>query len=195
MQGQITAQLWVEGDGENVPLANGDGVPIHLRQYFHAFPDLLHPRSPNEHRIEWGALERQLSLEGRQLTTECITAHVDVQDTEMVSGQHDHSCTGAQDGLPAPDEIDERLAKALTLHAEPNGGGLAAWNDQRIDALEILRRTDLADVDAKASETLRVGLESALEGEDADERHCSGAGSARSLAHYQPRFWSSPPLS
>ena len=195
MQGQITAQLWVEGDGENVPLAHGDGVPIHLRQYLHAFPNLLHPRSPNEHRIEWGALEPQLSLERRQLATECIAAHVDVQDTEMVSGQHDHSCTGAQDRLPALDEIDERLAKALTLHAEPDGGGLATWNDERIEALEIIRRTHLADVDVKASETLRVGLEPALEGEDADERHRSGAGSARPLAHYQPRFWSSPPLS
>jgi len=180
MQGQITAQLRVEGDGENVPLANGNGVAIHLSQYFHVFPNLLHPRSPNEHGVERGALEQELSLERRQLPTERIAAHLDVEDTEMVPVQHDHSCTGAEDRLAAPDEVDERLTKPLTLHAESNGGGLATWNDQGIDALEILRRTDLPDVDVKARETLRVGLEPALKGEDAD---------------HQPRFWSSPPFS
>ena len=195
MQGQITAQLRVERDGENVPLPNSNGVPIHLRKYLHAFPGLLHPGSPNEYRIERGAIEQQLSLERRELTTERIPAHLDVEDTEMVPVQHDHPCTGAQDGLATPDEVNERLTKPLTLHAESNGGGLATWNDERIDALEIPRRTDLTDVDIQAGETLRVCLEPALKGEYANERHRSGAGSARTLTHYHPRFWSSPPFS
>src|SRR5687767_14921462 len=98
----------MEGDGENVPLAYGDGVTIHLSQYLHVFPNLLHPRSPNEHGFERGALERELGFEGRQLPTERIAAHRDVEDTEMVSVQHDHSRTGAEDGLAAPDEVDQR---------------------------------------------------------------------------------------
>ena len=137
----------MEGDGENVPLANGNGVPIHLRQYFNVFAELLYPRGPNEDGIKWSALEQQLSLEGRELPTERIAAHLDIEDTEMVPVQHDHSCTGAQDGLATRDEVDERLTKPLTLDAESNRCGLAAGNHQGIDVLEIRRRTDLANTD------------------------------------------------
>ena len=128
------------------------------------------------------AFEQQLGLERRKLATERIAAHRDIEDAEMVTVQHDHSRTGAEHRLSARDEVDERLAKPLTLHAEPDGGGLATRNDQGIDVLEVRRRTDLPDIDVQPSD-LRVCLEPALEGEDADERR------------HQPRFWSSPPFS
>jgi hypothetical protein len=181
MQGQVTPQLGVEGDREDVPVANRDGVAIHLSEHLHAFPDLLHPWSPDKYGIERGALEREFGLEGRQLATERVATHLDVEYTEMIPVQHDHSRTGAKDRLAAPDEVDERLTKPLTLHPESNSRGLAAWNDQGFDALEIIRRADLTDFDVKASETLRVRLEAALKGQNADD--------------HQPRFWSSPPFS
>ena len=95
-------ELRVEGDGEDVPLPNGDRVPVHLRKHLHPVPDVLHPGGSNEHRIERRAVEQQLGLERRQLAAERIAAHVDVEHTEMVAVQHDHSCAGAEHRLAAP---------------------------------------------------------------------------------------------
>jgi hypothetical protein len=98
----------------------------------------------------------------------------------MVAVEHDHPRAGAEDGLAAGDEVDQRLGESLSLDSEPDGRGFASRDDESIDALEILGRADLPDVDVEAGECLRMGLEPALKGEDAD---------------HQPRFWSSPPLS
>ena len=186
----------MEGDGENVPLANGNGVPIHLRQYLNVFADLLYPRSPNEDGIERSALEQQLSLEGRELPTERIAPHLDVEDTEMVPVQHDHSCTRAQDGLAARDEVDERLTKPLTLHAEADRRGLAARNNEAVEPVEVRGRAHLANVRAQLCQCLRVSLEPALEGEDTDNSIAPvRAEPAPSRTTHQPRFWSSPPFS
>ena len=186
----------MEGDGENVPLANGNGVPIHLRQHLHVVPNLLHPWSPNEHGIERRALEQELSLEGRQLPTERIAAHLDIEDTEMIPVQHDHACAGAQDRLSAPDEVDEWLTKPLTLDAESDRRGLAARNNEGVESVEVRGRAYLANVRAELGQCLRVSLEPALEGEDTDNSIAPvRAEPAPSRTTHQPRFWSSPPFS
>ena len=96
-----------------------------------------------------GALEVQFGLEGRQLPTERVAAHLDVEDTEMVAVQHDHSRAGAEDRLAARDEVDERLGKALTLQAEADRRGLAARDHEAVESVEVCGRADLADRRAK----------------------------------------------
>jgi len=69
------------------------------------------------------------------------------------------------------------------LESEGDGCGFTPGNDERVKTFEVLGSPDLADGGAKVAKRLRVCLEPSLEGEYADERH------------YQPRCWSSPPLS
>ena len=171
----------MKGDGEDVSLPNGDRVPIHFRKHLDPIPEVLHPGGSDEDSMERRALEQQLCLEGRQLTAERVTAHADVEHTEVVSVQHDHSCAGPEDRLSAPRELDEWFSQALSLNAEADGRGLASRNDQGIQPLEVLRCTDFANLDVEAREALRMRLKAPLEGQNADD--------------HQPRFWSSPPLS
>ena len=170
----------MKSDGEDVSLPNGDRVPIHFRQHLHPIPEVLHPGGSDEDSIKGRALEQQLCLEGRQLATERIAAHLDVEHTEVVSVQHDHSGAGPKHGLPRTGELDQRRGQALSLNSQPDGRGFAPRDDEPIHSLEITGCADFSSGDLKAFKCLRVSLEPALKGEDAD---------------HQPRFWSSPPLS
>ena len=186
----------MEGDGENVPLSYGHGVAIHLSQHVNVFPDLLHPRSPNEHCVERLALEGELGLERRQLTTERVAADLDVEDTEVVPIQHDHPGAGAQDRPTARDELDERRTKPFTLHAEPDGGGLATGDHERVEPVEVRGRAYLAYLRTELGQGPCVSFEPALQGEYSYNGIAPGrARPAPSRTTHQPRFWSSPPFS
>ncbi len=148
MQGQVIAQLWVKRDRENIPLANRNRMAIDFGQNVHAIPDFLNPRSSDEHGIEGGSVEGQLSFERRKLTPEGVSAYGDVEDAEMLPVQHDHSCTGAEDRPSLSDEVDEWTCETLSLHSQADGRRLSARDDEGIEALEILRGADLARLDA-----------------------------------------------
>jgi hypothetical protein len=160
----------MKGDGENVPLAHRNGMPVDLRQHLHVVPDVLHPRRPDEHRVQCHAVEVEPSLERRKLTTERVTPDTDVEHTQVLPVQHDHPCAGAQDRLAALRELHERLRQTLAFHPEPDRRGFAPRDHEGIEALKVDRGANLANVGAQLCERLGVSGKAALKCEDADDR-------------------------
>ncbi len=99
----------------------------------------------------------------------------------MVAVEHDHPRAGAEHRRPARHQRAQRLGEPLALDAEAHDGRLAPGDHQRVESLQIAWHADLARPRAERPQQLRVRLEIALKGEDADTAHpAQGTG-------YQPR--------
>src|SRR6202012_904796 len=84
------------------------------------------------------------------------------------------------------------VAQALALDAQGHHRGLAAGDDERIQPVKVGGNPHLARDGAEALQDLGVGLEVALESQDADQRRGVrrgvGRGLRRGVGHgYQPR--------
>src|SRR5215216_2323815 len=196
VQREILAQLGMERDGEDVSLPDRDRVSVHLGQDLHPVPDLLDPRGSNEDGIDGDPIDFQIRFKRRQLTPESVTPDPDVENTEMVAIECDHPSARSEHRLTGPDEVDHRLGKAFSLDSKADRRGLAARDDEGVESFQVLDCPHLLRRDAQACQGLRVCFEAPLQGENADQRHRSGAGTARpSRTSHQPRCWSSPPFS
>src|SRR5215211_487565 len=106
----------------------------------------------------------------------------------MRAVEHDHPRAGSQRRRARLDQVAQRLGQPLAFDAERHHRGLAAGDDQRVDALEVARRANRLRRGAERAQDRGVRLEVALDSE---------------YAYYHPRwarrppwpFWSSSPIS
>src|SRR5690554_4350200 len=107
----VAAHFWMERRGPHAALPNRNdpiGVPrrLHSRKNLDARSGLLHPGSSDEHSVHGirQSRERNIGLEGVDLTAESIAADDDIQAAkerliraaiENRTSQEDHPSTGA----------------------------------------------------------------------------------------------------
>ena len=129
----------MEGNGEDVALAHGDRMAVHLRKHLDPVTD----SSTQGARMKtaWsGSPSKSSSVSNDASWRPKALRRTSMSSTpRCVAVQHDHSrrrCRAR--ACPLRDELHERLGEALALDAEPDGRGLAARDDQAVEAVEIV---------------------------------------------------------
>ena len=165
---------------------------FHLGQDLHVRPHALHPGTANEdrvHRVHPGfggaevqPLEVQVGFEGLALPAERVAADGDVQAAEGllgrtgqigcgvcdVRGEEDHACAGAIDGQSLGDVLTEGVGELERPRELVDGGGLATWNDEAVQAVQFLRTAHGHGLGARGFRGTQVLAEVSLEGQDAN---------------------------
>ncbi len=96
MQAIVVAQLGVEGDPEEVPLACSHGMPLDGCEDLDGGAVLGDPRRPDEdppHRTAGKAGQVQVGLEARCLAAKGVALSRDVHQAQVVAVQHDQPRT------------------------------------------------------------------------------------------------------
>ena len=123
------------------------------------------------------AAELEVGLEAGDLTAVRVARDLDVDQAEMLAVEDDQARAGAEDRLL---EAADRVLEAVEAHQAHEGGRLAAWHDEPVEPLELLRLAHLDRLRAEPPQHGRVLAEVPLESEDTDPQ-----------GHYQPRVSSS----
>ena len=120
----------------------------------------------------------------------------DVEHAQVVAVEHDHAGAGTEHGRAGADQRPQRLGQPLALDPKRHHRGLAAGDDQRVQAVEVGGDADLAHPRPERADDVRVRLEIALQRENPD--HVIGATFRRQAklamptkSRYQPRGASS----
>src|SRR3954447_7544469 len=186
----VVGELGVEGDREQRPLAGGDRVAVDGGEDLDRRPVLRDPRRADEHGADGRALdpgELEVGLEGVQLAAERVALGDDVHEPEMLAVEHDQPGARAEDRPALRVEVAQRAGQALARDAERHRRRLAARHDETVEAVEVGRGADLADVGAELAQDLRVRGEAALQREHADEGPVVRRRGAVRTVVYQPR--------
>lgn len=143
MNSNVFRQLGVEGCGEQAAGADEDWVAAACRQRFDARPDAGDAWRTDENHFERTAWKgRRFSEDGGFiLATVRVAFYSDVKRAERFLGgvgdvarEQDGSGTGAEDGLFV-DEVGERREEVIALEKFQDGRGLAAWDDEAVEAV------------------------------------------------------------
>ncbi len=121
--------------------------------------------------------ELEVGLEAGDLTAVRVARDLDVDQAEMLAVEDDQARAGAEDRLL---EAADRVLEAVEAHQAHERRRLAAWHDEPVEPLELLRLAHLDRLRAEPPQHGRVLAEVPLESEDADPQ-----------GHYQPRVSSS----
>ena len=150
MDARVLRQLGVEGEAQEMALADADHLALIAGYDLDSGSHLLDPGSPDEdpgegHLFPNGKLELNRTLKAVDLAAESVAPHGHVEDAQQWlrrfhrrSGQHDETRAGAEDRLLAR-EITERLRKAELLHELAHGRALASGNDEGIQLRQLIR--------------------------------------------------------
>lgn len=165
---------------------------FHLREDLHALSHPLYPGAADEDCMygvhtgiggaEVQAFEIKVGLKGLPLTAKSVPTDGDVQAAERllgrtgqvgcrigdIRGQQDHACAGAIDGQALGDVLAKRVCKLEGACQFVDGRGLAAGNDEAVQAVQFLRTADRHGLRARGFRRAQVLAEVALEGKDAD---------------------------
>jgi hypothetical protein len=167
VEARVVGQLRVEGAGEDRAFADRHRVALPGREDLDPLPGPLHPRCPDEERAQGlltGAGDLEVGLKALQLPAEGVAARRRVDKAEVLGVADDQAGARAEDRPP-------RLVVGAQCGLEARGGDqladrgrLAAGDDQPVETLQMLGRTDLDRVRAEPAQGLRVRLEVTLQG-------------------------------
>ena len=104
MQPRVVGQLRVERGDEEPALAREHRPAVDLGEHLDVRADLLDPRRADEDRPQRLVLAGHLEvgLERRDLASEGVAPHRDVDQPEVVAVEHDHPGARAEDGPVEP---------------------------------------------------------------------------------------------
>src|SRR3954452_20294375 len=185
---RVAGHLGVERRGEEVTLADRDdltgGVPRRLslgdpRHHLDPRSDLLHPRRPDEQRVERPVEGSyvDVALEGVDLPTERVAAHDDVEAADGLLagdavldpvGEHDHPGAGAEHRHAVLGSLAQRLEEGEDPGQLCHRRGLPARDHDAVDLGELLGTAYRPGVGAELAQHRQVLADVALQGEYAD---------------------------
>ena len=155
-------------------LARGDGVAVDLGEHLDGVAVLVDPGGADEdgaHGLAAIPGDLEVGLEGADLAAERVALGGVVRQPRCSRSSMIIPAQVPSTGVPARDELAQRLGEALALDAERHRRRLAAGDHQPVEAVEVGGHAHLAHVGAEAAQHARVRLEVALQREHADERH------------------------
>jgi len=163
---------------------------FHLGQDLHICTHLLHPGAPDEdcmHRLharlrgaEVQSLEVQVGFEGLALPAEGVAADGDVQAAERLLGcagkigcgigdpvrEQDHACARSKDRQTLCYVLPKGVGKVEGARQFVDRGGLAAGDDEAVQAIELLGTADSNALCAGGFRSAEVLAEVSLQGQD-----------------------------
>ena len=172
----VVAQFGVEGGGEDVVLADEDGVFFTGGEGFDSWAGAADAWGADEDHLEWAAGEFGVGVEdgGVDLASVGVAFDCDVEGVEGllrgvgdVFGEEDDSGAGAEGGSGV-DEGLEDVEEAALLEEFEHRGGLSAGHDEAVDAFEVRGETDEFRSYAEHAQGCGVGFVCSLKGENAD---------------------------
>src|SRR5215218_4336884 len=156
---------------DDAALAHDDRVAADLGKHLNPVADPGHPRRPDEHRsqrLRADALDLQIRLEARDLAAEGVASAGDVSEAQVLGVADDHPRARAENRPPRLDVGANRGLEPVPLDRLRDRGRLAAGDDERVEAIQLLRVADLDRVGAEPAQHLGVRREAALAREYAD---------------------------
>ena len=167
----------MEGGGEDVSLLDEDGEAGALGEDGDAGSGLHDAGSADVDELERAAEKFGVGdLDGAvDLASVGIALDGGVEDSEAgLRGVGDFFCeedaaSAGSEGGPGGDERLQRAEEAVTLEEFEERRGFAAWDDEAVDVVELLRLADEDWGGSRFAKSGGVGVEVALDGEDADE--------------------------
>ena len=165
----VAGQLRVEGRDEDPPLTGEDGMPVDRREDLHIRSCLADPRCPDEDRAKRLVLAGDLDvgLEARDLPTERIPLHGDVDQAEPLAIEDDHP--GARPEHCALEALD-RVIEPVEPGQPHDRRRFAARDDEPVEPVELMGQTHLDHIRPESPEHVHVLAEGALERQHPDLR-------------------------
>ena len=173
------------------PVAHEHGLAVELTEHLDTLAEAANAWRPDEHAVKRDLVSGQVDvrLEASHLPSEGISIDDEIGDIEMLAVEHDHPGTGPEDGACVG---ANRVIEAIELGEPHDRRRLAARNHEAVEAVELLRQTNLDDVGAKLAERRGVLPKGPLQGEDADaQRPLHGRATSRELRAARSRRASS----
>ena len=127
MEPKVVGELRMEGCDRDRALAAEDRVTVDAGEHLDVGPDPLHEWSADEDGAERVSIEignREISLEGVDLATECVAAYRDVDDAEAaligatikdLGAKEDHSGASTEGGHPSCQSLGQGLEQVRRL--------------------------------------------------------------------------------
>src|ERR1017187_3953229 len=165
----------MESCGHHTSLPHQHGIVATFRQDLYALANLFDPRRANEHHLQRLAAERGGGLDncGIDLASVAVAANRDIKSVQAglmrgldLLGQQDCARTGPKGRLAVHKIV--QLLKALLAQQLQKGTGLASWNNQAVDLIELLRLADKYNLRAQFFQAAAMRIEIALQCENTD---------------------------
>lgn len=173
MNAGIVAEFRMEGCSHGLALANDHRIIALGGQNLHAFANALDFWRADEYHLDRHIAKQALSNGAVNLTSVSVATDSDVECTQAelpgifhFFGKQDCTGTGAKGRLQAH-EIFQLLKTCVAKEPEERAG-LTAWDDKAVDLIELLRLLDQHHSCTEFFQSLAVGVEIALERENAD---------------------------
>lgn len=140
MQGRIRVEFRMEGCGDEIPLANGDGKAIMRDEGFHGWADRADGGRTDERERNLRSSEKGGSrVKASQLAAVGIALDRGIKNTEVnhwvvfdVPGQEDESGAGAKDWKPVDNSFTERFKEPEFAQQLPLNRRFAPRKDEPV---------------------------------------------------------------
>ncbi len=177
MDGGVGGEFGVEGGGEDVILLDEGGRAFVLGEDGDVGSDFFDDGAANENHFEWFFLQGGVAEENvaGELAAVAVAKDGHVEELERilrgifdVVGEEDGSGTGAKDSAAFAGVIADGVVETFFLEELELRGAFAAGENEAVAAVEI---GDGADFDGLCAEFVKhggVGVEVALDGQDAN---------------------------
>ena len=168
----------MKGGGEDVLLADQGGGVVAFGEDFDTGPGFYDAGSADVDHFERAAFQLGFGGDDGAVDLSSVGVALDggVEDGEAflrgiqdLLRQQDAAGAGAEGGLPV-DELLQRAEKAIAGQELEEGSRFAAGNDEAVDVGQLFRLADEDGFSSGAAQGGSVGIEIALNGEDADFR-------------------------
>ena len=176
MDAAILRQLRMEGSREHPARADQDGVVVPAGKHLNASSNAADPRRTDENHLHGTARQGGSGVEnhGAVLPSVRITLDIDIQRTEAglrrvghALRQEDAARTRTKDRFRVNKFVEDRV-EAGAFEMLEERGGLPARENQPAKGSEFFRLSNELGRGTEFLKSLRVHVECALEGEDAN---------------------------
>jgi hypothetical protein len=160
---RIVGQFGVERGDEEAALAEENRLAVEFGQYLDLRACIAESRRADEDPPERLVMTREfeIGLEARNLPSIGVTVNGDVDQSEVLAVEHDHSCAGPQDGAA---ETLYSLIEAVETHEPHERGGLSTGDHQPVQPLKLPGLPNLDGLGAEAAQHCRMLAEVPLDG-------------------------------
>src|SRR3954447_9385652 len=146
---RVVGQLGVECGDKDTPCADEDRRSGMLGEHLDVVSELRDSRRADEDAVQRPLVshERERRLEARDLPAVRVAVDGHVDQAEVPAAEQDHPGAGSED---RPLEAAQRFVDPVQAREPHDRGGLAAGDDEAVEAVKLLGLSDFDQVGAEA---------------------------------------------